>query len=126
MILTTNEEARKRSSYFTKPSPLNFNSINYVQQAKEGSDEHVVKIFSEDDDAWSDGDLHSLFGGPQNVRWIHRHTFNAYPYLQPRKQVEDLPPFEIDEGLYYTNVMGKLPSAFMISDADLKSEPMIS
>ncbi|TIB71849.1 hypothetical protein E3Q23_03609 [Wallemia mellicola] len=121
MILTTNEEARKHSSYFTKPSPLNFNSINYVQQAKEGSDEHVVKIFSEDDDAWSDGDLHSLFGGPQNVRWIHRHTFNAYPYLQPRKQIEDLPPFKIDEGLYYTNVMEPMISKQMINIAIIGS-----
>lgn len=104
MILSTDARSREDA-----PSKLNFNSINYVQKAKkddDGNDEWIVKIFSEEPSAWRDEDLHALFGGAQNVGWRHRHVFNAYPYLQPRKGMAELPPFEIDEGMFYVNAMG--------------------
>lgn len=109
MILTTDALARHTG----KTSQLELNSVNYVQQARKGSkdddvdvdDEWIVKIFSESPSAWGDQDLHVLFGGSQNVGWTHRHVFKAYPYLQP-ENASSLPPFEVDDGVFYINAMG--------------------
>ncbi|TIA99996.1 hypothetical protein E3P94_01914 [Wallemia ichthyophaga] len=108
MILTTDALARHTG----KTSQLELNSVNYVQQARKGSkdddvdvdDEWIVKIFSESPSAWGDQDLHVLFGGSQNVGWTHRHVFKAYPYLQP-ENASSLPPFEVDDGVFYINAM---------------------
>ena len=61
-VLTTYEGVRKGGK------DPEFNSVNYLGPITPGSDEYVVKIFSEE--ALSDEWLHTLFGG--NVGWIYR------------------------------------------------------
>lgn len=102
MIVTTDELSRKEGT-----SLLEFNSINYVQKASSkwsDNDENIVKIFS--DHEWSNERINDLFR-EKNPEWIHKHTFDAYPYLKPMENPKDLPPFEIDTNLYYTSPFGE-------------------
>ncbi len=55
-----------------------------------------MKIFSEEppSDEW----LQKIFDN--QVGWVHRAVFDAYPKLPPRTV---FPPIKIDHGLYYVN-----------------------
>ncbi|KAI9771501.1 MAG: hypothetical protein M1840_002121 [Geoglossum simile] len=53
---------------------------------------HFLNFSSGDED---DGDVDD-----ENVTWVHRHVWNAYPYLYPRVTFED--PV-LDDGLWYTS-----------------------
>lgn len=58
---------------------LQFNSLSYLQKldTEKGSpEEHVVKIFSSEE--LSDDKLEQIFGKDQ-VKWIHRKQWDAYP-----------------------------------------------
>ncbi|KAJ3826223.1 Prenylcysteine lyase-domain-containing protein [Lentinula raphanica] len=88
MVLTTYEGARQG-----RKAP-EFNSISY--HGKVSEDEWGVKIFSEApiEDKW----LESMFNN--QVTWVHRAEFDAYPKLPP---TSSFPPVMLDRGLYYVN-----------------------
>ncbi|EJD55206.1 FAD/NAD(P)-binding domain-containing protein [Auricularia subglabra TFB-10046 SS5] len=92
MLLTTHDGARNGGR------DPEFNSINYIRPLKEGGDEWVVKIFSNESrsDAW----LEKVFDG--KVGWVHRKIWEAYPRLDPRAP-DSFPPLRLDDGLYYVN-----------------------
>ncbi|KAJ3801137.1 Prenylcysteine lyase-domain-containing protein [Lentinula aff. detonsa] len=88
MVLTTYEGVRQG-----RKAP-EFNSISY--HGKISEDEWVVKIFSEApvEDKW----LQSVFDN--QVGWVHRAEFDAYPKLPP---TSSFPPVRLDHGLFYVN-----------------------
>ncbi|KAH7875610.1 Prenylcysteine lyase-domain-containing protein [Lentinula edodes] len=88
MLLTTYDGVRQG-----RKAP-EFNSISY--HGKISEDEWVVKIFSESpvEDKW----LQSLFN--DQVGWVHRAEFDAYPKLPP---TSSFPPVKLDHGLFYVN-----------------------
>lgn len=82
-ILTALGTTRGRSTKDTMPE---FNSLNYLvslgstpssESASAREEEHVVKIFSPA--RMTDETLGQLFGGTDNVLWVHRHVWEAYP-----------------------------------------------
>ncbi|KAG8751744.1 hypothetical protein FRC14_007636 [Serendipita sp. 396] len=72
-----------------------FNSLSYHGRIKEGVDEWVVKIFSEEriEDEW-------LAGVFDHVGWVHRKVWDSYPKLPPTTRYN---PMKLSDGLYYVN-----------------------
>lgn len=82
-----------------------FNSLNYLKKlgSKEGvvGDLYIVKIFSE---ALMPTDtLSKLFGSSENLIWIKRIEWDAYPMLTPLRRSTNYPPTKLGERFYYVN-----------------------
>ncbi|KAF8656393.1 hypothetical protein AX16_002578 [Volvariella volvacea WC 439] len=88
MLLTTYQGVRQGG---VEPE---FNSLSYHGKIREN--EWAVKIFSKQrmEDKW----LQSMFNN--NVGWIYRKEWQAYPVLPPTQK---FPPVKLDRGLYYVN-----------------------
>ncbi|KAH8802400.1 Prenylcysteine lyase [Flagelloscypha sp. PMI_526] len=89
VMLTTTNQARQDPPL---PGPK-FNTIEY--HGKISDTESIVKIFSTE--AISDREIH---GFADNVGWIYRKEWDAYPYLPPPKS---FPPIKLADGFYYVN-----------------------
>lgn len=115
MVLTTYNGARRDGG---DPEP-EFNSLSYLREVRtadlgewrndQGQKEWVVKIFSKRrvSDAW----LEAMFG--DEVRWVLRKEWDAYPVLTP---TTEFPPIELGEGLYYVNAFEPYAAATMLSE----------
>lgn len=124
-ILTALGAAKGRAQSKAHSSGPVFNSLNYLRSVQSpnstgsSAEEHVIKIFSPH--KMDDDKLAQLFGRAENVRWVYRHVWEAYPCksqppfsslnalltglhhctdLQPTRR---LPPLEVDKGLLYPN-----------------------
>ncbi|KAA1088439.1 hypothetical protein PGT21_006967 [Puccinia graminis f. sp. tritici] len=82
-----------------------FNSLNYLKNLgpKEGviGDMYIVKIFSEA--PLPTNTLAKLFGSEQNLLWIKRIKWDAYPILAPLVPPSKYPPTKLGNKLYYVN-----------------------
>ena len=141
-IMTTDESVRqaqhakaknkkKAAKNKTAKTPhLEFLSLNYLrplrkaanESADESADgdagekgESVVKIFSYAE--MSDAKLAELFGAG-GVGWVHRHVWDAYPYLEPTSRFAHL---EVDEKLYFANSLERLVSTMETSTVGAKN-----
>ncbi|MBW0463976.1 hypothetical protein O181_003691 [Austropuccinia psidii MF-1] len=80
-----------------------FNTVNYLKNLgqKDGviGDMHIVKIFSEA--PVTTGTLQKLFKHEQNLLWVKRLEWDAYPFLNPIQS--DFPPIQLTQGIYYVN-----------------------
>ncbi|EGF97645.1 uncharacterized protein MELLADRAFT_79816 [Melampsora larici-populina 98AG31] len=89
-----------------------FNSLSYLRNMgpKVGviGDLHIVKLFSEA--TLSTETLGEIFNLPQNLIWVKRIEWDAYPVLNPIVDVNQLAPMKLDEGLYYINGFERLMS----------------
>ncbi|KAH8831889.1 Prenylcysteine lyase-domain-containing protein [Flagelloscypha sp. PMI_526] len=89
VMLTSNNRARQ-----VPPAPgPSFNSITY--QGKISDTESYVKIFSSQ--MISNQEIHEIV---DNVGWIYRKEWDAYPYLPPPTT---FPPIKLADGFYYVN-----------------------
>ncbi|KAH8832141.1 Prenylcysteine lyase-domain-containing protein [Flagelloscypha sp. PMI_526] len=88
-MLTTANRARLHPP---QPGPK-FNAIQY--RGKISDTESIVKIFSTQ--RISDQEIH---GFVNNVGWVYRKEWDAYPYLPPPKS---FPPIKLADGFYYVN-----------------------
>ncbi len=61
--------------------------------------------------------LDDLFG-ESTISWIHRHSWDSYPYLTPTTR---FPHIHVDEGLYYPNAMESLVSTMETSTVAAKN-----
>ncbi|KAH9823913.1 Prenylcysteine lyase-domain-containing protein [Melampsora americana] len=89
-----------------------FNSLSYLRNMgpKVGviGDLHIVKLFSEA--TLSTETLGEIFNLPQNLIWVKRIEWDAYPVLNPIVDVNQLAPMKLDQGLYYINGFERLMS----------------
>ncbi|EJT97077.1 FAD/NADP-binding domain-containing protein [Dacryopinax primogenitus] len=88
MILTTSSKGKARVSAF--------NSISYHGTTRGG---YICKIFSMS--AISEDWLADAFGA-DNILWIHRKTWDAYPYLAPSLE-DTYAPIVLAPGVYYVS-----------------------
>ncbi|CEH15781.1 PCYOX1, FCLY [Ceraceosorus bombacis] len=103
---------------------LEFNSLSYLRKLPERKladgrltgEEHVVKIFSKA--ALNDTQLESIMG-TNNLRWVFRKQWDAYPELRPTR---DFPPLQVDEGgLYFLNSFETLISTMETSTVSARN-----
>lgn len=89
-------------SISTLRSVVNFNLKPSEDGTRKGRFEYLYKVFSPEE--FSDKQLHNILGAKDakdaKVSWVHRHVWQAYPYLYPRVTFED--PI-LGEGLWYTS-----------------------
>lgn len=82
-----------------------FNSLSYLRNLgpKVGviGDLHIVKLFSEA--KLSTETLGEIFNLTQNLIWVKRIEWDAYPVLNPIVDANQLAPMKLDQGLYYIN-----------------------
>ncbi|SJX64773.1 related to Prenylcysteine oxidase precursor [Sporisorium reilianum f. sp. reilianum] len=133
-VLTSSESVRRASSKTpstpeapphsasaqpaAKTPTLDFFSLNYLRTTTPPSGtnkEYIVKIFSPH--PVSDALLARLFGS-NTVSWIHRHTWDSYPYLTPTTR---FPRIEVDASLFYPNAMESLVSTMETSTLAAKN-----
>lgn len=76
---------------------------------------YAVKIFSLQ--PLSDSDIDTLLG-KGTVRWVYRHTWDAYPLLRP---TDKFAPFEVDRNLYNINAMERWISTMETSTLAAKN-----
>jgi prenylcysteine oxidase / farnesylcysteine lyase len=112
VVLTTlgsNETPLDREAGVGRAGFFSISTLRRVVNPKSHRSEYLYKIFSPHPItktslshflSFSPGDEDGEDADDDNVTWIHRHVWNAYPYLYPRVTFED--PV-LDHGLWYTS-----------------------
>ncbi|KAH9466280.1 hypothetical protein MJO28_001101 [Puccinia striiformis f. sp. tritici] len=82
-----------------------FNSLNYLRNLGPKQDVigdmYIVKVFSEA--PLSTNTLSKLFGSMENLLWIKRIKWDAYPILTPLRIPTTYAPTKLDKAIYYVN-----------------------
>lgn len=89
-------------SISTLRSLVNFNLQPSEDGVRKGRFEYLYKVFSPEE--FTDEQLHAILGAKDaedaKISWVHKHVWQAYPYLYPRVTFED--PI-LGDNLWYTS-----------------------